>query len=56
MNSFKPEAVESVVDQLTIYIYVNSSIYVNLIQCMQNTIEDRLVHEQFRNLDCVALC
>lgn len=50
MNSFKPEAVESVVDQLTIYIYVN------LIQCMQNTIEDRLVHEQFRNLDCVALC
>lgn len=50
MNSFKPEAVESVVDQLTIYIYVN------LIQCMQNAIEDRLVHEQFRNLDCVALC
>lgn len=50
MNSFKPEAVESVVDQLTIYIYVN------LIQYMQNTKEDRLVHEQFRNLDCVALC
>lgn len=50
MNSFQPEAVESVVDQLTIYIYVN------LIQYMRNTIEDRLVHEQFRNLDCVALC
>lgn len=50
MNSFKPEVVESVVDQLTIYIYVN------LIKYMRNTIEDRLVHEQFRNLDCVALC